>query len=312
MAWKVLLLRANFRRRNPVPPARLTHLLLILVTASTSLLAGGAEWMTSLPDSAPLSALPIPGTHNSAALHEPVRSTAACQDLTVPAQLDAGVRFLDIRCRHVDDGLAIHHGIISQKTTFDAVVRDVLAFLDRHPGETVILSIQETTGAERNTRSFPATVDAHIAEHADRWLTGSAIPALGEARGKIVLFRRYEGSSRGIDATGWESGRSPHLRVQDRFRVTDVDEKWRAITAMFDETQAGPPDTLFINFTSGVRSGAFGIPDIRSVSDAINPRLADWLRENPTRRRSVVVMDFVTPELCGLIVDPAAGSTGDE
>lgn len=262
--------------------------------------------MAGFADSTPLSAISIPGTHNSGALHEPIRSSAACQDLAIPEQLAAGVRFLDIRCRHVKDDFAIHHGVVFQNLMFADVLRDVLAFLDRHPTETVLLSIQQNAGAEANTRPFPATVDAFIAKNPGRWLTGSAIPRLGDARGKIVLFRRYRDSDRGIDATVWADPRAPHLRVQDDFRVADNDAKWRAIVTMFDQAQKGPAGTLFLNFTSGYRSNLLGLPDIRIVSDFINPRLADWLKKNPARRRGVVVMDFVTPELCDLVVGPAA------
>jgi Phosphatidylinositol-specific phospholipase C, X domain. len=285
---------------------------LLLALSIAVLRAGGPDWMAAFPDDARLSELPIPGTHNSGALREPIRSTATCQHLTIPLQLEAGVRFLDIRCRHKDDDLAIHHGIVFQHQMFADVIADVLAFLDKHPSETVILSIQQTAGAEGNTRDFAGTVNAFIEKNADRWLTGTAIPTLGEARGKIVLLRRYEGDTQGIDATGWEWNSPAHLRVQDRFRVREVDTKWRDIVTMFDETQKLPAGTLCLNFTSGVRNGALGIPDIRSVSDAINPRLARWLSENPTRRRGVVVMDFATPNLCDLIVNSAATKTGGQ
>jgi hypothetical protein len=55
------------------------------------------DWMRSLPDSTPLSAISIPGTHDSAALHGGL--AAQCQSWTIKDQLEAGIRFIDVRCR---------------------------------------------------------------------------------------------------------------------------------------------------------------------------------------------------------------------
>ena len=65
------------------------------------------SWMVKLPDSISLASLNIPGTHNSGALHEPFPRTAKCQQLSIIDQLKIGVRFLDIRCRHVKHRFSI-------------------------------------------------------------------------------------------------------------------------------------------------------------------------------------------------------------
>ena len=63
----------------------------------------GQFWMSRLADDISLSDLNIPGTHNSAARYEPFPKTAKCQRLSLTAQLQAGVRFFDIRCHHKKD-----------------------------------------------------------------------------------------------------------------------------------------------------------------------------------------------------------------
>src|SRR5688500_16988143 len=59
-----------------------------------------SNWMGSLPDATNVAQLSIPGTHDSGARTEPVGGTAKCQNLSIADQLTAGVRYLDIRCRH--------------------------------------------------------------------------------------------------------------------------------------------------------------------------------------------------------------------
>ena len=63
------------------------------------------DWMSAVNDSLKLSAISIPGTHDSGARYDPplLSGTAKCQDLTIREQLNAGTRFLDIRCRHIDN-----------------------------------------------------------------------------------------------------------------------------------------------------------------------------------------------------------------
>lgn len=267
----------------------------------------GPSWMAGIPGRLPLSALSVPGTHNSAALFEPVTGTAKCQEMTIPSQLEAGVRFLDIRCRHVGDVFVIHHGPVAQRQDFSQVIADCAAFLTARPTETVILSVQPEFTAECNRLSFEQVFDAHTRRKPGLWWLSKRIPTLDEARGRIVLLRRFKATSlpKGIDATVWPgnsvspSGAQPH--VQDCFIVKDPAEKWRDVLAQLEAARGGPPETLYLNFTSGYRPGLFGIPDITGVSSFINPKLRDHLSSAPGGRLGVIVMDFATQPVIELI-----------
>ncbi|MBB5350898.1 1-phosphatidylinositol phosphodiesterase [Haloferula luteola] len=268
----------------------------------SSLAAAGEDWMSKLPDDRPITALTLPGTHNSGALHEPLRGTAKCQTLKISQQLEAGVRFLDVRCRHVGDAFQVYHGSIDQKLSFDEVWASVAGFLDHHPTETVVMSVQEEHRPSQTTRSFEETFRAYWSHHPDRWLIGEKMPSLGAARGKVVLFRRFSAveGPLGFAASEWPDNRTfgdHRWRVQDGYRVENIASKWEAVEAMLKEAATGPSSVLVVNFTSGYQPWAWGLPDIRAVARPMHARLAAWLEQNPRGRLGVVMMDFVTPDL---------------
>ena len=163
--------------------------------------AAGSNWMSSASGDLPLTRFSIPGTHDAGALYEPLSGTTKCQNLTLTEQLNAGVRFLDIRCRHVNNGFLIHHGLVYQKINFDDVLHVVTGFLTNNPTETVIMSVKEEYDPKGNTRTFEATFDSYVAKSPGKWLLTSNIPTLDQARGKIVLFRRFPATSipKGLD-----------------------------------------------------------------------------------------------------------------
>ncbi|RYD20361.1 MAG: phosphatidylinositol-specific phospholipase C domain-containing protein [Verrucomicrobiaceae bacterium] len=286
----------------------LGKLLGLLLTAIPALVHGaGNNWMNSVDGARRLSDLSIPGTHDSGARFEPVGGTAKCQDLTLGDQLNAGVRFLDIRCRHIDNGFTIHHGQVYQNINFGDVLNATIGFLNANPSETVIMSVKEEHTPSNNTRSFEATFDSYVAQNPSKWLLGSGIPTLTESRGKIVLFRRFgaSGTPKGIDASNWPDNTSfstgGTLRVQDIYNVPNNDNKWNSILAILNEARYGGPTPLYVNFASGVNSGIFGIPSIPTVSNNINPRLTTFFTNNPSGRFGCVLMDFADASKCSLI-----------
>ncbi len=259
-------------------------------------------WMSTVDDALLLSQLSIPGTHESAALYEPIAGSAKCQSLTIAEQLDAGVRYFDIRCRHVDDAFAIFHGPVDELQTFDEVTAAMTAFLDAHPSETVMMSVKEESEPVNMTRSFEATFAAYVARDPARWFLADEVPTLADTRGKLVLVRRFAATTRplGIDASDWADDTTftitanATLRVQDAYRVTSTDAKWSSITDLVDEARDGSTSTLFLNYSSGYVSHGL-LPNNREVADVINPQL-DALLAEPERahaRLGVLAMDHV-------------------
>src|SRR5690349_9331371 len=94
------------------------------------------NWMSGLDGSKSISEFSIPGTHESSAIRNVWNS--ACQNWTLGQQLDRGIRYLDIRCRHIKNSFAIHHAGIYQNIYFDNVLDSCRIFLKNNPRETII------------------------------------------------------------------------------------------------------------------------------------------------------------------------------
>ncbi|MEO8554780.1 MAG: phosphatidylinositol-specific phospholipase C [Kofleriaceae bacterium] len=265
--------------------------------------AGDEDWMAALPDATLISELTLPGTHDAGAIHEPAAGIAKTQTLTFAEQLSAGVRYFDVRCRNFSDQFLIYHGSIDQDQTFDDVVATMVGFLAAHPTETIVISIKEELAAQGATLSFEQVFASYVAAQPDRWALGTTIPTLGAARGKLVLLRRFDASAAiGIDAHPaiWTDNATfsitgdTALRIEDEYIVSDDALKWAAITSLFGEAHAGSdPAELYLAYTSGYQM-QMGLPNIPSVSDAINAMLDTEFASPAATRYGIVVMDFVT------------------
>lgn len=272
------------------------------------------NWMGALDDDVSLSELSIPGTHDSGAMYDHVllSGTAKCQDLTIGEQLQAGTRFLDIRCRHYYDAFTIHHGVVYQNMNFDDVINYCNDFLSNHPTETIIMCVKEEYDADGNSQTFEETFDSYVDKNPDLWYLSSTIPQLGDVRGKIVLFRRFSASTtpKGLNATAWQdnttfsiSNGDANMKVQDVYQVSDNDDKWTAISDLLSEAASGNSSTLYVNFTSGYYPGIFGIPSIPTVSDDINPLITSYFTSNTSGRYGIIPMDFSASGRNSLIID---------
>ena len=282
----------------------------LLCVAACAGPTGEPDWMGRVADDRSLAALSIPGTHDAGARFEPYLGLAQAQTLTLAEQLAAGVRYLDLRCRDVDDQFLIYHGGIDQNQTFDEALATILAFLDAHPTETVIASVKEEAAESGATRPFDATFRGYVAMAPDRWYVDAAVPRLGDARGRLVLLRRFASTVAplGIDAAPWADDATfqiangdATLAIEDEYVVADNDAKWAAITAHLDAAATGDPAILSLTYTSGYQTVA-GLPDIRRVADDIDARLDARFATPATARTGVVVMDFALDARAAAII----------
>lgn len=215
-------------------------------------------WMGALDDSQLLSALTIPGTHDSCARSNiPYVRT---QYLSVAQQLAMGVRFLDLRLRRHDDGrLYCYHGGVPinmpRGLSFESVMDEVWEFIGPKQGkkatETVLVSINNddrSKGQKANPKPFYDAVkeaiestpayyygdDGSGSGGSSRWYTDPVTARLGDVRGRAVLLRRYYGDPEvspkqrmGLDLEEWEQDNPDFTIVTPTGVRVRLQDKWR-------------------------------------------------------------------------------------
>lgn len=286
-------------------------------TEDTTPVSGSANWMAGLPDETLLSKIVLPGTHDSATQYVQLAYFSRCQSLGIAEQLDAGVRYLDIRLGDPEksgEALRLMHDLTVRKTglfggtlTLDEVLEDCRAFLAQHPSEKVLFAVKHEHGDMSGTDFQRILLDV-IQKDESLWLLRDRIPTLGEARGRLVLLRRWEdeaglGPEAGVPLL-WEN-QSGHadlslnavtedqggylLRVQDRYEY-GLDDRGTAFTAGLEApTEEG---SVLISFLSTKGMAAYGHP--YAFAARLNQRLKAM---DPAALRGWIIVDYVSPKL---------------
>ncbi len=292
-------------------------------TVDTTPVEGSADWMKELDGELPLNQIVLPGSHDSATQYVQLAFFSKCQALSIEEQLEAGCRYLDIRLG-VDghnDTFKLMHGFTNCRTSpfnpvdklyLDDLLDDCYDFLKKHPTETVVFAVKQEHGKD-SVAVFESMLNSYIREDADMWLLTDSIPTLDEARGKLVLMRRYEDEG-GLEARSgipliWADQKGAKdtrpnvvaekndfytLYVQDRFEY-DTEAKWEAFTKgmAMAEKRAKDGDVI-LSFLSTKGSLTYGHP--RQFANVLNPRLAEL-----DSLSGWVVVDFLSPKLAETI-----------
>jgi 1-phosphatidylinositol phosphodiesterase len=266
-----------------------------------------SDWMSDVRDNRLISELSIPGTHDSCTYTTRIPYTR-CQDLSLETQLNSGIRFMDIRCRHFNDTFCIHHGPVYLDKTFTDIRNICINFLSMHKNEFIILHIKPEYDAENNNKTFDVVLNEYIRGYESYFYTSSKVPTLKEAKGKIVLLCRYSDNSVGINVTPWKDDAT--FSIDSRFRVQDVykvraffTEKSTYIKNLLEEAQKDTTGKFYLNFISGtnIESG-FTAPAKIAVEQ--NSKLHTYLNDNRGKKKlGVVIMDFPFQELIRAIID---------
>ncbi|XP_030596289.1 uncharacterized protein LOC115787658 [Archocentrus centrarchus] len=250
-------------------------------------------WMANIPDDRLLSEVTMPGTHNTMALYGGVY--AECQSWNLASQLRAGVRFLDIRVRHVNGNLTIHHGVSYQRAHFGHVLEGVTDFLREYPTETLLMRLKEEFSETDDI--YGAVVDyIHRYAHWDLLWHSRLVPTMGEARGKLIVLQNFRGPDLGM--------RYDSMDIADDWKVptlAHVEEKWQSVYSHLEAAPSGNKAQIFLTFSSG--AGVFAHP--RAVAQRINPQLYDYLGDKTdlNQRFGIICMDFPGAPIIQMIID---------
>lgn len=289
------------------------------------------NWMSKLRDGVALGALSMPGTHNAPTCYTALPSVR-CQAVDITAQLENGVRFLDIRAQPDGPGgreLTLVHAqfpiALNGPKRLAAVMQECYDFLARNPSECVVVSLKREGRAGTNDEEFSRLIKAEVVERQrERWFVEPVIPTLGAARGKCILFRRYHidealkaehgGRGYGINAETWTYNTpndtifAGNICVQDFSEVletTNISTKIGYVKEHLERSVAGiaaagregrqPP--LFVNFLSAANFWRMGTwPD--RIAAKINPAITEHLAidhrvEGGNAGTGIVITDFM-------------------
>lgn len=282
--------------------------------------------MSKLEDDVLVSSLSIPGTHDSAAYTRPWPYIAT-QKMDIRQQLNAGIRYFDLRCGIRDDVAEMVHGPSLLGLRLSEVLGSMYRWLDTHPTEGLIVQIKEDREPERSNIHFSQAIFGYISARSDRWRTANTTPVLGELRGRIQLFRRYQGPSRmayGISVNEWRDNPSRpftittrhcvQLTIQDHYNFPDptslpalIATKGGDVSGLLDRASKDSDDShWYLNFTSAFEFNLYYQLPPRQVAvggyyrfsfyDGMNPRLRTYLRQRKGKNRfGIIAMDF--PEI---------------
>ena len=233
----------------------------------------GSNWMSAIKPEVPITAINMPGTHDSSTKYVDISPIFKTQDGSVSEQLYRGARYFDMRFELQKDKrlVAVHsaascrkaYGVKAEKLT--AADAEMCAdFLKKNPGETVLFQLKEGNG-KTGTVFFDAFYEQCIKSQEDIWFLENRIPTLGEVRGKIVLLRvvkadrsKFDDQNSGLDFGAYphvpvkevinfisgsmkkaSTGKTySHLYVQDSYKLGGS-KKWQAVTT-FLESELDP------------------------------------------------------------------------
>ncbi|KAH7165900.1 PLC-like phosphodiesterase [Dactylonectria macrodidyma] len=199
--------------------------------------------------------------------------------MDITAQLDAGIRFFDLRAGYVGKTLTAFRGNWNLNIPFAMIFQYSYNWLAANPTKAIIAQIKGDQDSAKD-QDIPNSVYTMINGNAS-WVTTATIPTLNQIKGKIQLFRRFPRPDAlnntttpfGINATNWPfnqhstiSHDNVTLYAQDKCSFPGkgsaaLASKTAMIQSFIDTAVAslGPPNAWYIGFSSYTTSG--GIPD---------------------------------------------------
>ncbi|KAH8827167.1 1-phosphatidylinositol phosphodiesterase [Flagelloscypha sp. PMI_526] len=296
--------------------------------------ASNPDWMARIPDSRNLAELSIPGTHESLAITG--GDLTQCQENhgnsaeTLTSQLNAGIRFFDIRLRITDGNkFTIHHGPTYQNANFDDVLNKFQDFFNAHSTEAVLVRLKaectgETFSCKDASGDFETILKSYFSARGSLfWLDAvnsgnAAVPTMGQVRSRVVVavVNGHFGdrlSDFGLaQFSGWHDGSSDF--VQDEYNVPNlgaIATKRDQVRRFLDKTSAGDITKIYVNFGSG--SSAFAYPNAVAGGQepfwtpGVDTFLLTYLNQGadvhtPVVRTSAILMDFPGGALINKII----------
>ncbi|KAG5991424.1 hypothetical protein E4U43_004035 [Claviceps pusilla] len=281
--------------------------------------AHNPSWMGSMPDDVNITSLSIPGTHDTMT-YNINKFHLQCQNWDLTAQLNAGLRYVDIRARLQNNELHVFHGREPTGYSYKDVLLGLFAFLDANPSEAIIMRLKREGGplGRGNKRTFqeafnyarlhdPATrpgAAKHLFLYND---TSLPIPTLGQLRSKVFILQNWKaedsdtaaaaaaaapkhGPDKQVDHVSygleWDG---PQMVLEDKWIIpspSHLDQKWDAIRSALEKANAAPLDNKYL-YLSHI-SASVGVLPIEAAAGTkndiyplgMNDRTGAWAEEH--------------------------------
>ena len=293
--------------------------------------------MGLIPDCWRLSALSLPGTHNSATYEVSSLCTwillqrcCRCQDTYIKDQLLAGIRVFDIRPALYGSGITLWHGDIDLNVGLWHVLDAFKSFLREHNKETVILLFNCYWEDSDNGSCGKKFVDEFL-QVLSKVGRGNIYPAqgrnteivyaptLGEVRGKIVLYNRDHRSKQdripSLNVNRYELDNWKFDYSYDKYYNQLLENIKITKEMIYREGGARCADQQYFHFT-WLSANNCALPGNGPgyISSYVNPWIANQLRclmrthPNPEQRferwqpSGIIMMDYPDHEIIAQIV----------
>ncbi len=265
------------------------------------------SWMSTVPDNNSIAHMTIPGTHNSCATTGATSRLAifddfvACQEAKafIHEQLDRGIRFLDIGCSVKDGDFAVFAGRHDLGMSFHEVIKQCIRFLDQNKTETIIMYIKQK-GSSVKPHEFIKLFEQQYSIYLNRMYLKSAVPTLGEVRGKIIVLS---------SVTGFSGMSGDAVVVKKLDKDVNQEHRFNKLYSIIVETIISK-DKKALHITYTNNPGLLVTP--KSNADLVNPPLISQFRDaafgmrlneahNESAHAGIIVMDFYPHNLSEII-----------
>ena len=232
------------------------------------------EWLSYMPDETPISRLNLLGSHDAGCfnpmpidkiliafpglyilLRHFTADFAQTQTLSIPDQLNNGVRVLDLRggCYLGENNpfeLWVNHKLPMLDSdgsilTIDRALKQVESFLKAHPTETVVVMLNDESiiYPDKTVKLIKQAAEEspYYYENFEYYKSQSAVPTLGEVRGKCVVLCLKDEPR-------------PVTKYEDHYSAT-LSEKKSYLTKFFNAHNSGDP--LYSNKTAAYYNDIF-------------------------------------------------------
>ena len=256
------------------------------------------NWMKNLSDSALVTDLNIPGTHDSGTGRVTVftEGYAKCQSKSITEQLNCGIRYLDLRIN--EKGLINHGGVSCWKSLFKKLyIQDIenyiTDFLKSNSSETVILQIKSEGGGNCANIVNKTLVNSSLYYKNNKNIENLT---LKDVRGKFVIFSRQSGIRDAYNYYSWDDNVSfdeiwldSNLGyLQDKYN-SSISNKKESIDDFYEKIwkeDEGIPK-LIVNFTSFTTAPI----TLNFLYPSVNDYMSKYVDDNNDKKFGIILMD---------------------